>query len=503
MKSFLNFLNESTATQQAARLGLDGDGHGGWYKNGEFVAKTEGGKLKFYNKRQRVGQDPPQTDKEKNLSHTSTDKGQEPESPPAPKSAPGPESIPGSQPAPGPESPPAPAKAEEEPARLPREGPPDVPKTKGTLTVAFGRFNPPHAGHGKLIGVAAESAESDGSDYMIIPSRSVRPKTDPMDADSKVEIMRSLFPEHSERIVNDPNIRTIFDVLKKAHNDGYAGVRIVGGSDRTEAYDRLSTDYNGKLYQFDTLETINAGERDADSEGMEGFSASRMRLAAQENDFKAFYNQLHNEVEIVDENGEFIIDEKTGEPVMEMIPIMEKKPAKEYFTKVRQALKLEEGWSLWQIAPKLDWKNLRENYVKQNIFNIGQLVENFNTGLVGRILRRGTNYLICVTEDNIMFKSWIRDVVETTKAQSQPMVNVPSKDRNAIKARGKNTFKRDLKGTVVGVNEEVVNGTTKSGVPSDQRLVGTDAHRKYVETMVPGSQWGRHFINKYRKKVSQ
>ena len=93
---------------------------------------------------------------------------------------------------------------------------------------------------------------------MIIPSRSVRPKTDPMDADSKVEIMRSLFPEHSERIVNDPNIRTIFDVLKKAHNDGYAGVRIVGGSDRTADYERLSNDYNGKLYQFDTVETINA-----------------------------------------------------------------------------------------------------------------------------------------------------------------------------------------------------------------------------------------------------
>ena len=30
MKSFLNFLSES-ATQQAARMGLTGDGHGGWY----------------------------------------------------------------------------------------------------------------------------------------------------------------------------------------------------------------------------------------------------------------------------------------------------------------------------------------------------------------------------------------------------------------------------------------------------------------------------------------
>ena len=31
MKSFSQFLTETTATQQAARLGLEGDGHGGWY----------------------------------------------------------------------------------------------------------------------------------------------------------------------------------------------------------------------------------------------------------------------------------------------------------------------------------------------------------------------------------------------------------------------------------------------------------------------------------------
>ena len=69
MKLFSQFLSESTAVQQATRLGLTGDGHGGWYKDGEFVAKTEKGQLKFYNKRQKVGQqDPAQTDKEKRLS---------------------------------------------------------------------------------------------------------------------------------------------------------------------------------------------------------------------------------------------------------------------------------------------------------------------------------------------------------------------------------------------------------------------------------------------------
>ena len=39
MKTFLQFITESTATQQAARLGLVSDGHGGWTDRttGEFV----------------------------------------------------------------------------------------------------------------------------------------------------------------------------------------------------------------------------------------------------------------------------------------------------------------------------------------------------------------------------------------------------------------------------------------------------------------------------------
>ena len=124
-------------------------------------------------------------------------------------------------------------------------------------------------------------------------------------------------------------------------------------------------------------------------------------------------------------------------------------------------MKIEEGWNMWEIAPKFDWRGLRENYINEKIFNIGQLVENINTGLIGRIIRRGANHLICVTEDDMMFKSWIKDVTEAKKY-------------NKV--------------------------TEISGVPADQRLIGTDSLKKYTETMVPGSDWGRQFLNKYRKK---
>ena len=395
MKTFFQFISESNAVQQATRMGLKSDGHGGWYDNkGEFVAKTEKGSLKFFNKRQRIGQqDPTQSDKEKKLSGT------------------------------------APAAPVQEPTV--KLEPPKVEKTKGVLTVAFGRFNPPTTGHQKLLDTVASSSDED--DYIIVPSRSNDPKKNPLDAKTKVAAMKQMFPKHSKKIVDDEGNRTLFDVLKKAHTDGYAGVRIVGGSDRVSEFEKLTNNYNKKLYDFDSIEVASAGDRDPDSDNVEGMSASKQRKAAAENDFEGFLR---------------------GVPTS-----MNRKMAQTLFNNVRKGMNIKEGWNLWEIAPKFDWKNLRENYITKKIFNVGEVVENLNSGLIGRIIRRGTNYLICVTEDNLMFKSWIKDV-----------------------------------------SEAVVNGTNKSGVPADQRLVGTDSLRKYTETMVPGSSYGKQFINKYRKK---
>ena len=395
MKSLFQFLSESNAVQQATRMGLKGDGHGGWYdKKGEFVAKTEKGTLKFYNKRQKVGeQDPPSTEKEKRLSVATS------------------------------------AEPAAEPTMTMQ--PPEVEKTKGTLTIAFGRFNPPTTGHEKLLDTVASS--SDDNDYMIIPSRTQDKKKNPLDADTKVSVMQKMFPKHKDKIVNDANNKTIFDVLKKAHTDGYANVRILGGADRVKEFEKLTNNYNGKLYQFDNLEIKSAGDRDPDSDDVTGMSASKQRKAAAEGDIKTF---------------------------MKGVPkSLNQKDAEELFKKIRTAMNVKEGFNMWEIAPKFDWKGLRDNYVQEKIYRVGQMVENMNNGLIGRIIRRGANHLICVTEENLMFKSWIKDV-----------------------------------------SESIVNGTTQSGVPANQREVGTDAHRKYTETMVPGSSYGRHFINKYRKK---
>lgn len=375
MKSFLQFIKElNSPSEQAQKLGLQGDGHGGWYdrRTNEFVAKTEGGKLKFYNKRERIGQqDPRQTPHEKDVPSPSYNDPNAQQAPVAPAPE---EVVPEQQP------------VAQEPQQPPVATPPPVPKTKGTLTIAFGRFNPPTVGHQQLMDVAAQSAESDGGDYLIYPSRSQDKKKNPLDPDTKISYMRQMFPAHSERIVNDNANRTIFDVLKKAHNDGYTNVRIVGGSDRVKEFEKLSNNYNGQLYAFDAIEVVSAGDIDPDAKGVEGLSSSRMRLAAAEGDFRKF---------------------REGLP-----PDMKRGAAQQLFDTVRASMGINENWNTWEIAPKLDQQALRENYVSKKIFQIGELVENLNTGLVGKITRRGTNYLICVTESGMMFKSWISDVTE-------------------------------------------------------------------------------------------
>ena len=106
--------------------------------------------------------------------------------------------------------------------------PPEVEKTKGTLTIAFGRFNPPHIGHQQLMDVAAGSVNDseDNSDYVIVPSRTQDNKKNPLDPDTKVAVMQQMFPHHGKNIVNDPNNKTIFDVLKTAHADGLSLIHI-------------------------------------------------------------------------------------------------------------------------------------------------------------------------------------------------------------------------------------------------------------------------------------
>ena len=325
----------------------------------------------------------------------------------------------------------------------------DAPELAGgdleqPITITFGRFNPPTVGHEKLLQAANKIAA--GGDLKIYPSRTHEPKKNPLSPGSKIEFMKKMFPDHEESIVDNPKMKSIFDVLKSVSNAGYGSINIVVGADRQAEFENLAQKYNGEegFYNFEQIRVVSAGTRDPDAEGVEGMSASLLRKAVMDGDGETFNKGMPKSLSSPDIQALFN-SVKSG--------LNTPAPAK----KKTEKKETKESYDLWEVAPKYDWQNLRENYIKENIFNVGDNVESLNTGLIGRIIRRGTNYLICLAENNVMFKSWIKDVNE------QKLTNI-------------------------------------SGVPATQRLVGTDTLRKYAEKMVPGSDWGRQFINKYRQK---
>ena len=124
-------------------------------------------------------------------------------------------------------------------------------------------------------------------------------------------------------------------------------------------------------------------------------------------------------------------------------------------------------------APPISESELREKYIAKEIFNEGDIVESMVNGMIGKIIRRGTNHLICVTEDDEMFKSWIKDVREYAEVKMDRKMREPEKPNT---------------------------------------LVGTTGYFKYADSMTPGSELGKenlaygqksfglNFINKYRKK---
>jgi hypothetical protein len=389
MKRFIQFLSEATQSQaamQAKKLGLTGDGHGGWVdRAGKVVARTDKGKLKFIDGRQAKGEEET-TGKQAGVGAETTSQ----------KTAATKEPSPTLQTA--------------------KSAPEDGGEEEGgdTLTVVFGRFNPPTIGHEKLLKSAAKAAS--GGNLKIYPSRTQDPKKNPLDPSTKVSYMRKMFPEYGEQIINDPDMKSIFDVLVNADKDGYANVNIIVGSDRQAEFENLAQKYNGDLYNFDLIRVISAGVRDADAEGVEGMSASKMRKAVMDDDFDSF---------------------RKGTP-----KALDDGETKTLFDAIRQGMKIKkskvkkENYSLWQVAPEYDQQSLRENYLMGKIFKVGDVVENLNTGLVGKIIRRGTNYLICVTEDNCMFKSWIKDVMEYNEVKMNRKMRVPGKPNTLIGTSG-------------------------------------------------------------------
>ena len=252
----------------------------------------------------------------------------------------------------------------------------------------FGRMNPPTIGHGKLIGKLASKAGR--NPYRIYLSQSQDSKKNPLSYVDKVKFARKMFKRHSRFIIMDKKIKSVMDVGTKLYDEGFRSINMVVGDDRINEFKALLKTYNGKksrhgFYNFKEINVISAGERDPDSEGAEGASATKQRTAAQNKDFVSFAQGLPKD--------------------------MSNKDAKGLFNSVRLGMGLKEETE-FKTKIKLDTvSEVRENFVAGDIFHIGDRVVIKETDEVAIISHRGSNYVILEKSDNTIVRKWI-DTIE-------------------------------------------------------------------------------------------
>ena len=255
-----------------------------------------------------------------------------------------------------------------------------------TVFFTWGRMNPPTIGHEKLLDVLAKKAGN--NPYFVYLSQSSDNKKNPLEYKQKVKVARKMFPRHARKIMLDASVKTVFDLLVKLHNSGYVNVSMVVGSDRVTQFDVLLNKYNGQkgkhgLYNFKSIKVISAGDRDPDADGATGMSASKMRSAAASGDFSQFGQGLPKNYSNAD--------------------------AKQLFNAVRKAMGLKETKEFKNHVQLEPVSDLREAYLRDNIFEEGEDVVMTRKGIIGKIKYLGTNYLI-VESKGETWRCWLNDV---------------------------------------------------------------------------------------------
>ena len=277
-----------------------------------------------------------------------------------------------------------------------------------TVFFTFGRMNPPTTGHENLMNELAK--KSGKNSYKVFLYQSQDKKKNPLPYQEKVKMVRKFFPKHARQVMLDKKIKNVFDVATRLFNEGYKNLTMVVGSDRVTEFNTLLNKYNGVkgrhgLYNFNRINTISAGDRDPDADDVTGMSASKMRKVAAEGNFSQFTQGLPRNVS----NAE----------------------AKRVYNQVRKGMGLKEVNQYYNTLNLAPVSEKREEYVKGNLFNIGDSVTVVGSDQLARVTNLGSNYVI-IEQDGKFYRKWL-DSIELVEKERKKEV---AQDKDVKKAKG-------------------------------------------------------------------
>jgi phosphopantetheine adenylyltransferase len=260
-----------------------------------------------------------------------------------------------------------------------------------TAVFSFGRFNPPTIGHQKLLQKIIQTSRKESGYACLFVSISQDAKKNPLSASKKITYIKKMFPKEARQIqIKDSH--TVLDALVEL-NDKYDRIVMVVGSDRVGDFKSLLNKYNGVdsqhgYYKYEDIQIVSAGERDPDAEGASGMSASKMRAAAASSDYDSFALGMPDTF----------------------------KDGQRLYKDIRLAMNIKEQLKPFKPVAEMNSNEfVREQYFQNLIYNIGDWVKDVKTGVIGEVVKRGTNYVTLVEEDFTLHKVWLEDAQSMEK----------------------------------------------------------------------------------------
>jgi len=262
---------------------------------------------------------------------------------------------------------------------------------QSTAVFSFGRLNPPTIGHQKLLQKIIQTSRKENGYACLFVSISQDSKKNPLSASKKITYIKKMFPKEARQIeIKDSH--TVLDALVEL-NDKYDRLVMVVGSDRVGDFKSLLNKYNGVdsqhgYYKYEDIQIVSAGERDPDAEGASGMSASKMRAAAASGDYESFALGMPDTF----------------------------KDGKKLYKDIRLAMNIKEQLKPFKPVAEMNSNEfVREQYFQNLIYNIGDWVKDIKTGVIGEVVKRGTNYVTLVEEDFTLHKVWLENAQSLEK----------------------------------------------------------------------------------------
>lgn len=294
-----------------------------------------------------------------------------------------------------------------------------------SLIFAFGRFNPPTVGHELLISKVEALSKKTSIPYRIYTTATQDKKSNPLSQKDKIKYMEKSF-RNAHIYAAKGNI---IQLLQSFEKEGIKEIHLVVGSDRTKEFESLLNKYNGRDYKFSKIEIHSAGERDPDSDDADGMSASKMRSAASNGDYKSFEKGVTKKLTDVD--------------------------IKKMYNDVRKGLGLKT--ESFEINISNNQNELREKYFRGEVFKIGSTVKD-DKG-VYEVMDRGTNYITVINENGELSKKWLDSVKEVITDMNY---KTEAKDKHQISYKGFTTSNFEIVPELKPIIESVISAETDS-----------------------------------------